>query len=87
MQKVLKFEEIPIKKISFKAVEKKITGFVDELKKAKTVEEGYKVIRSFERFMSKFSTNITVISIRYSLNDPVLFSYMVQFRILFQLLL
>jgi len=68
MTKEVKFEEIPIKKISFKSVEKKIKSLTEELKSSKTYEEGLKVIRSFERYMSKFSTNITVISIRYSLN-------------------
>ena len=66
--KDLKFEEIPIKKISFKNVEKKLNYFVEELKKAPDYKSGLKVINAFERYMSKFSTNITVISIRYSLN-------------------
>ena len=68
MTKDVKFEEIPIKKISFKSVEKKITGYTSDLKQAKNFDEGFKVIKNFERFMSKFSTNVTVISIRYSLN-------------------
>ena len=64
----LKFEEIPIKKISFKAVEKKLNSLIEELKNAPDYKSGLKVIHSFERFMSKFSTNTTVISIRHSLN-------------------
>lgn len=64
----LKFEEIPIKKISYKSVEKKLTSLINELKEAKDFKSGLKVINAFERYMSKFSTNVTVISIRYSLN-------------------
>ena len=64
----IKFEEIPIKKISYKSIEKKLTGFVNELKEAKDYKSGLKVINAFERYMSKFSTNVTVIQIRYSLN-------------------
>lgn len=64
----VKFEEIPIKKLSYKSIEKKLMGFVEALKNAKEFKEGLKVINAFERYMSKFSTNITVISIRYSLN-------------------
>jgi len=77
MNKDVKFNEIEIKKISFKTVEKKINGFTASLKEAKTFAEGLKVINAFERYMSKFSTNITVISIRYSLNttDEVISKY------------
>ena len=64
----IKFEDIPIKKISIKSVEKKLNYFVEELKKANDFKSGLKVINAFERYMSKFSTNITVIGIRYSLN-------------------
>ena len=64
----LKFEEIPIKKISYKAIEKKLTSLIEELKVAPDYKSGLKVIKAFERYMSKFSTNTTVISIRYSLN-------------------
>ena len=64
----IKFEEIPIKKISYKSVEKKLLGFINALKEAKDFKSGLKVINAFERFSSKFSTNVTVIHIRYSLN-------------------
>lgn len=64
----LKFEEIPIKKFSFKAIEKKLNVLIAQLKEAKEYKEGLKVINAFERFMSHLQTNVTVISIRYSLN-------------------
>lgn len=66
--KDVKFEEIPIKKISYKSIEKKMMGYINELKDAKDYATGKKVISSFEHYMSKFETNITVIQIRYSLN-------------------
>ena len=64
----LKFEEIPIKKISLKSVEKKMLSLVEQLKAAPDYKSGLKVINAFEKYMSKFETNVTVISIRYSLN-------------------
>lgn len=64
----LKFEEIPIQKISYKVIEKKLTSLISQLKAAPDYKSGLKVINAFERYMSKFSTNTTVISIRYSLN-------------------
>ena len=64
----IKFEDIPVKKPSYKSVEKKLVGFINELKAAPDYKSGLKVINAFERYMSKFSTNITVIQIRYSLN-------------------
>lgn len=64
----LKFEEIPIKKISLKSVEKKMMSLVEQLKAAPDYKSGLKVINAFEKYMSKFETNVTVISIRYSLN-------------------
>ncbi len=64
----LKFEEIPIRKLSYKSIEKKLNGFIEELKVASDYKSGLKVINAYERYMTKFSTNITVISIRYSLN-------------------
>ncbi len=64
----IKFEEIPIKKISYKSIEKKMNAFIEQLKAAPDYKSGLKVINAYERYMSKFSTNVTVISIRYSLN-------------------
>ena len=67
-----KFEEIPLKKPSYKSLEKKITALTNDLKAAKDYKEGMKVIRKMDKLMDKFSTETTVISIRYSLNttDP-----------------
>ena len=64
----IKFEDIPVKKISYKSIEKKLTGFIGQLQAAQDYKSGLKVINAFERYMSKLSTNITVIHIRYSLN-------------------
>ena len=66
--KNIKFEDIPVKKMSFKTIEKKINGFIEQLKAAKEYKDGLKVINAFERFMGHLETNVTVISIRYSLN-------------------
>ena len=70
----IKFDDIPIKKIALKSVEKKVMSFIEQLKAAKDYKSGLKVINAFERYQSKFSTNVTVIGIRYSLNtqDPVI---------------
>ncbi len=64
----IKFEDIPVKKLSYKPIEKKILSLIEQLKAASDYKTGLKVINAFERYMSKFSTNVTVISIRYSLN-------------------
>ena len=64
----IKFEDIPVKKLSYKSIEKKLVSLIEQLKAAADYKTGLKVINAFERYMSKFSTNVTVISIRYSLN-------------------
>lgn len=64
----IKFEDIPIKKLSYKSIEKKLVSFIEQLKAAPDFKSGLKVINAFERYTSKFSTNVTVISIRHSLN-------------------
>ena len=66
--KNIKFEDIPAKSISFKTIEKKLRGFIEELKQAPDYKTGMKVIHKFERYNDKLQTNVTVISIRYSLN-------------------
>ena len=68
------FEEIPLKKPSYKVLEKKLTALTDALKEAKDAKEAIKVINKMEKVMNTFSTEATVISIRYSCNtnDPVI---------------
>lgn len=66
--KNITFEQIPLKKPSYKAIEKKLKTCIENLRNAKDAKEGLKVIRSLERYMEKIETQITVISIRYSLN-------------------
>jgi len=70
----IKFEDLPLKKPSYKSIEKKLVSLISALKEAKDAKEGLKVIRSLESYMDKVQTQITVISIRYSLNttDPVI---------------
>lgn len=68
MDKNIKFEEIPVKRLNVKSIENKINGFTEDLKKAKEPAEALKVIRSLERYMDKFENNVTVISIRYTIN-------------------
>lgn len=66
------FEDIPLKVPSEKQVEKKIRALVEELKAAKDFKTGFKVVKKMDKFMENFETELTVISIRYSLNttDP-----------------
>lgn len=77
MKKDLKFEEIPVQKISFKQIEKKMNRYIEELKAAPDFKSGFKVLKSYERYMSKLETNFTVISVRFSLNtkDKVIEKY------------
>ena len=66
--KDISFDEIPLKKPSFKTIEKKINEHIAKLESAKDANEALKVIRSLDRYMDKLSTQTTIISIRYSLN-------------------
>ena len=68
MNNNVKFEEIPAKRVSIKAIQAKLAGYTEALKAAKETSEALKVIRSLEKYMDKFENNATVISIRYSLN-------------------
>lgn len=69
----MKFEEYPLRIPSFKRVEKKIEKFILDFKNSKSAKEAQSVIKRFNRFEDDLSTDITIISIRYSLNieDPV----------------
>ena len=64
----IKFEDIPAKSISYKAIEKRLTGYINSLKSASTFKEGIKIIHQCERFSNNLQNNVTVIQIRYSLN-------------------
>ncbi len=68
INKNVKFEDIPLKVPSFKAIQKKVVGLIEELKAAKDFKTGFAVIKKMERYMEKIETQIVVISIRYSLN-------------------
>ena len=68
MKDIIKFEDIPAKKVSMKAIEAKLTGFTNALKDAKDTASALKVIRDLEKYMDKFENNATVISIRYTLD-------------------
>lgn len=64
----LVFEQIPLKVPNFKNVEKKITQFIGDLKEAKDFKQGFAIIKKMGKYCEKLETQITVISIRYSLN-------------------
>ena len=69
MKDIIKFEDIPAKKVSMKAIEAKLSGFTSDLKAAKDTASALKVIRALEKYMDKFENNVTVISIRYTLDS------------------
>lgn len=64
----MKFEEYPLRVPSLKRVEKKIGKFITDLQECKTIKKGLPVIRRFNRYMDDLGTDVTIISIRYSLN-------------------
>ena len=74
MNKQPTFDEIPLKKPSYKVLERKITKLTEDLKNAKDAKEALKAINKLDKVMSTFETEATVISIRYSCNtnDPVI---------------
>lgn len=77
MKQDLLFEQLQIQPFSFKAIEKKMRAYIEELKAAKDFETGFKVLKKYERYMSKLTTNFTLISIRFTLNtvDEVVAKY------------
>lgn len=64
----VKFEDIPLKVPSYKSLEKKITALTNELITAKDFKTGFAVIKKMDKYMDKIGNQMTVISIRYSLN-------------------
>lgn len=74
VDKNILFEDIPLKVPSYKTIEKKLLAFIEQLKAAKEFKEGFSVIKKMDKYMEKLETQMTVISIRYSLNttDPVI---------------
>ncbi len=68
----LKFEEFPINVPNEKKTIKKLSQLVEELKAANDVQKIIKVINKFHKYTEKLSTDMAVISIRYSLetNNP-----------------
>lgn len=66
------FEEIPLRIPNLTIVEKKAKKFLEEFQKATSAKEQAKVIRKFDRYYFNIQTDLTVISIRYTLNtqDP-----------------
>ena len=74
IDKNIKFEDIPLKVPSLKTLEKKIVQLTNELRNSTDLKSGMIAIRKMDRYMEKIETELTVISIRYSLNttDPII---------------
>ncbi len=62
------FEEIPLKKPSYKNLEKNIVKLTEQLKNAKDYKEGMTIIKKMDKLMDHFQTESTVIAIRYTCN-------------------
>lgn len=68
----LKFEEFPINVPNEKKVVKKLSAFVEQLKQADSATKVAAVVKKFNKYTEILSTDMAVISIRYSLetNNP-----------------
>ena len=68
----LKFEEFPINVPNEKKVIKKLSSFVEELKQADSAAKYIAIYKKAHKYMDALSTDMGVISIRYSLetNNP-----------------
>ena len=62
------FEEIPLRIPNLTIVEKKAKKFLEEFQSATSAKEQAKVIRKFDKYYFNIQTDLTVISIRYTLN-------------------
>ena len=66
-KQLLKFEEFPINVPDEKKIGKKLTALLMDLKVADTVEKTLAVIKRFRKYTEDLSSDLSVISIRYSL--------------------
>ena len=68
----LKFEEFPINVPNEKKVIKKLSSFVEQLKQADSAAKYIAIYKKAHKYMDALSTDMGVISIRYSLetNNP-----------------
>lgn len=64
----MKFEEMKKHVPNVKACEKKLNELREKLEKAETKEEAYKVIKAYFKFSDNLESDVTIISIRNSIN-------------------
>ncbi|NLB49345.1 MAG: M3 family oligoendopeptidase [Erysipelotrichia bacterium] len=64
----MKFEEYPLRVLSLKRVEKKLGEAILNLQNSKTPKDALATIRKLSRYADDLSTDMTIISIRYSLD-------------------
>ncbi|MCQ2776288.1 MAG: M3 family oligoendopeptidase [Bacilli bacterium] len=68
MKKDLKFEEYPLRVPNQKKIVSKITLLIEELKKANDAKTAASIVRRYNKYMEKLSTDTSVIYVLYSLN-------------------
>ena len=64
----MKFSEMPYERIDMKAVEAGYKDIIERTKKAASGEEQFKIHQEYYKFMEDVSTNITLSSIRHSVD-------------------
>jgi M3 family oligoendopeptidase len=64
----MKFENYPLRVPSLKKVTKKIEKLIQDFESAKSAKEALSVVKKYFKFEDDLSTDMTIISIRYSLN-------------------
>lgn len=67
-KKVIKFSDYKVTTPSLKKIESKFIVLLDELKKANTFEETYKIIKKWNKLEDDINTTFSIIYVRYSLN-------------------
>ena len=63
----LKFSEFPLNVPDEKKIIKKVSQYIEEFKKADNGQKAYQIIKKYNKLFEKVSTDVGVISIRYSL--------------------
>ena len=64
----MKFEDFPLIVPNEKKIAKKFEGFISELEQCKDAETATKIIKRYNKYMLEYSTNTSVIYVRYSID-------------------
>ncbi len=67
-ENMTKFENMPVKLTPFSKIKKKMEAIVEEFRSADNEQKALNVVKKFHRFTDEIETEMTLVSIHYSLN-------------------